>query len=160
MLGLTSKACCSPHLSTTLVLCKLGLGDPDAVSGSEIQCPTPPRAGYQNPRWDGEMGGGWGVVKEMSLTTLVIRESRPWVRKAPSLIHHAPLNPLSYSPAILAFYFSIFCKLHPPAADRLTLQSFFWWWWKEEGTKRMVQCWTYCRLHWEMKARWDQGSSF
>lgn len=42
-------------------------------------------------------------------------ESRPWVRKAPSLIHHAPLNPLSLQlshSGFLFFYFVL--DLHPP----------------------------------------------
>ena len=70
-------------------------------------------------------GGGRGVARETSLTTLVTRESRPWVRKACSLIHHAPLSPLSFQPSHSGFLFCYFLLAlsNPPAADGGTSPS-------------------------------------
>lgn len=99
-----------------------------------------------------QSGGGWVVVREMSLTTLVTRESGPWVRKAPSIIHHTPLNPLSFQPChsdFLLFY--LLPALRPPSADGVTLPFSLWSWWKREDvTERIIQR----RMDWSWCKRW------
>lgn len=126
----------------------------------EIPNAAPPQAGYQHPRWDGEMGGGWGggwgVVREMSLTTLVTRESRPWVRKASSLIYHAPLNPLFLEPSQSAFLFFYFLlALYPPCCWQSNFTSLLLVMMKRRECKNgLVQSWL------EMRARWHVGSRF
>lgn len=140
------RALADPHRpvvtpSSQSVLAKLGLGDLNVVSGSEILCVSPPWAGCHHPRWNGETWAWGGSVREMSLTTLVTKESRPLVRKAPGLIHHAPLNPLSFQSSHSSFSFSYFLQaLCPAVADRVTLLDLFWCRWRGDvGIKRIGQ---------------------
>lgn len=94
-----------PHTHTVL-----GPGDLNVVSGSKVLCAGLPL----------EDGGRERRVSDH----ISQRRKRAVSQKSSGLIHHAPLNPLSFHSATLALRFSIFCHLSgPPVADWVTLSQ-------------------------------------